>query len=115
MGVSIHFVMSSAPALHDELQCIHNLTKPPGFLTGANRKYLPTRTLTTLSRSRLRGSYLTRTPDSETLSPGVFTPVLAKRSNPNRCHWPYVASRKLRPSAQEYVWLRCAELAPFRR
>jgi len=45
----------------------------------------------------------------------VFTPVLAKRSNPNRCHWPYVASRKLRPSAQEYVWLRCAELAPFRR
>src|SRR5438309_11225261 len=65
------------------------------------------------ARSRLRGSYLTRTPDSETLSPGVFTPVLAKRSNPNRCHWPYVASRKLRPSAQEYVWLRCAELAPF--
>ncbi len=34
MGVSMHFVMSSAPALHDELQCIHNLTKPPGFLTG---------------------------------------------------------------------------------
>src|SRR5260370_2911521 len=34
MGVSMHFVMSSAPALHDELQCIHNLTKRPGFLTG---------------------------------------------------------------------------------
>jgi hypothetical protein len=34
MGVSMHFVMSSAPALHDELQCIHNLTQPPGFLAG---------------------------------------------------------------------------------
>jgi hypothetical protein len=34
MGVSMHFVISSAPALHDELQCIHNLTMPPGFLTG---------------------------------------------------------------------------------
>ena len=34
MGVSMHFVMSSAPGLHDELQCIHNLTRPPGFLTG---------------------------------------------------------------------------------
>src|SRR6201993_1733518 len=33
MGVSMYFVMSSAPALHNELQCIHNLTKPPGFLT----------------------------------------------------------------------------------
>src|SRR5258708_13711770 len=33
-SLSMHFVMSSAPALHDELQCIHNLTKRPGFLTG---------------------------------------------------------------------------------
>jgi hypothetical protein len=26
---------------------------------------------------------------SGNIVPGVFTPVLAKRSKPNRCHWPY--------------------------